>query len=142
DIQCLQARHFPDLQHQGGRVGQARLPVREMPDQAGAEREREQEGRNREQVSHPRQHIARPRETFAYLDLRRRSLYGAPPIASEEPCRSASCSRFLPSPLLAPAPTTTRCPRSSRAHPSLAPCTTAAATPCGPAVAVRRARRR
>src|SRR5439155_3679159 len=54
-------------------------PVREMPAQAGAEREREQEGRHREQVSHLRQHIARPRETLAYLDLRRRSLYGARP---------------------------------------------------------------
>src|SRR5207237_6095103 len=54
DVQRLQARDLPDLQYQRGRVGQAAFPVREMPDQAGAEREREQEGRHREQVPHRR----------------------------------------------------------------------------------------
>src|SRR5919201_2849464 len=77
DVERLQPGHLTDLQDQGRRVGQARLAVREVPDDGRTEREREQQGGQGEQVAH-RNSIPRGPRTISYLDLRKASFYGAP----------------------------------------------------------------
>ena len=98
NVERVQARHLAHLDDQRRRVRQRRRAMGEVPDDACAEREGEQQGAERQRVSHAGT-LAHPMATtFSHIDLACAPLYGAPqdrgPRAQAHPPAPA-CRRCL-----------------------------------------------